>query len=100
MTAFNDVMTAEAEAAQAIEAAKEAATAALATAESDRRSTLETLEGELKQVEEAERAINDKQVAATVTKITAAAEAEVADVRQKFAAKKGEVTTLLKQRFQ
>jgi vacuolar-type H+-ATPase subunit H len=100
MTAFNEVMTAEQEAEQAIQTAKEAALAAVAEAEEAKRVRLVKVEAELTSVAQAETLKQQGEIEDAGKKITDAAEATVAAVRQRFTSRKAEAVKILKGRFQ
>lgn len=100
MIAFNEVMTAEQEAEQAIQTAKEAAFAAVAEAEEAKRVQLVKIEAELTSVAQVETLKQQGEMEAAGKKITDTAEAVVAAVRQRFASRKADAIKILKGRFQ
>ncbi|NCN12071.1 hypothetical protein GW937_01995 [Candidatus Kaiserbacteria bacterium] len=99
MTAFNEVMTAEQKADNAILLAKEEATAAVASAIENRRITLESTETELKKIEQQELGKHSQHIEDLLEKISADATAQVMAMRQRFETHKAALLALLKEEF-
>lgn len=100
MTAFNEVLIAEQEAEQSIEAATKEAAAAVTKAKTDRDTVLATTEQTLQEEAIAATAATQTALDAKVQKIKAVAAAEVTVIQQQFSAQQTELKTLLTQRFQ
>lgn len=99
MTVFNDLMTAEAKADQAIKSAEEGAAIALTEARNKAKQRLVDEELILKTAEEKTLKAQEIEVAAKVKKIENEAETEVLAVRQRFTAKRADLKTMLLGRF-
>ncbi|MCA9362225.1 hypothetical protein KC906_02525 [Candidatus Kaiserbacteria bacterium] len=100
MTAFNDVMTAEAAAVQMITSAKEEVAVAIATARSAAKTRIEEENAALAAAAEAARDAHQSKLNGTIGQFKTDTEAQVAAVKQRFASKRAEFEKLILTRFQ
>jgi len=99
MTAFNDILTIEAEAMQSIETAKTEATAAIAAAHATGQSRIETVSKELQAASEKELASHASNITDTTSKIQAEVNNKVFAIEKRFDAQTTVLTQELKKRF-
>ena len=100
MTALDEVLVAEKEAAEMIATAKEQAAVAVAAAQTEQQEVLTAETAALADTAAAAAAAEEARVAKLAKDITAEAEHQVALVAEQFADKQGDLLTLVATRFQ
>jgi vacuolar-type H+-ATPase subunit H len=100
MTAFDEVILAEDEAAQAIAVANEETAAAVVAAQTDRQSRLEAEAQRSRQAEQAALAKHQVEIDTQVANIQADTIAKVEAIAEQFATRKSDLKAFLKKSFQ
>jgi vacuolar-type H+-ATPase subunit H len=99
MTAFDDILTTEAEAAQSIEVAHTAAATAIAEARAQGQIRVASITQELQEESKKKLAAHEKDVSGATDKITAEVSSKITAIEKKFDTHAAELKEDLKKRF-